>query len=1101
MSGVGAGRGRGASLVGPRGGRRGALAAVLLASALAAPAGAQVSASAVIRGEVRDSAGAPVPGAEVSLRAEGAGGALVRRGVTDSAGRFVLVGLPAGGPYELTVQGLGLSPSSLSSLHLAAGESRRVDVRLTARPVALPGITAAVAGDMIFSGTRTGAATVLEERALESAPLVDRNITALSVLSPLVAVQGDALSVAGQNARFNALRVDGALSGDAFGLSPNGVPGGHANAKPLPLDAVRQYAVLVAPYDVRHSGFTGGLLSVATRQGGESWTGSGFVYYRDAAFGPPDAGSELIGADDRGTEADLRTELAGLTTGGPLGRARVFVAAELERRRRPLPGMHIGAADPRLLRVDADSVAAMATILEERYGLDAGSTGAYPLENPLANLFARVDVPVAGDHDLTTRYNFISAEDDLPVRHLGFDAYQLGSLASRVESHTHALTARLASRFGERTENEVLVNVQRTADATVAATEAPLVEVRLRAAGDGGTFAREVQAGGDPLANRSRLDQAVVQVADNLSHTAGDHLLTVGADGTYFGMRRKWLPASRGIWRFDGVGALAANAPSSFERLVLTEGADPDVEVSLLQLAGYLQDEWRVSGTLTLTLGLRLDLPLALSRPGYNRDAALVTGIVTDRPPAGAPLFSPRVGFNWSPRWTPRTQLRGGAGVFTGLPPLAWIVDAYANTGLRTAFLRCEGAAAPALDVAAAPTTCADGAEPGNPELVFFADDFRFPQDLRVSVGVDRALPWGLVATVEALYTRALHQVAIEDLNLGPTVDDSVAGIPEALGNRPLFGLPRLIPDRFGIMEPGLRWGAYGRVLRIGNRSRNAALAVAVELQRRFTDRLDLRLAYTHNRGVDTRSLLHPDAALNYGMTAIRADPARPEVAPTAFDRPHRVVGSVRARLAGWGEGLDAMAVYVGQSGLPYSYVFESDMNGDGFPGPGVAQSAYNDLFYMPASPAEVPAAIVSTSMIFQLAALEGCLGEAQGRIVARNACRTPWSNRLDLRLSQELRTPLGEVRLTADLMNALNLLSDEWGLVHTVPPVVPIFRIERRAGCPGLGCALGNPVIGAYTGPRRLDSATGLAVAARPYVRALPDSHWRAQLGVRISF
>jgi len=150
--------------------------------------------------------------------------------------------------------------------------------------VAVPGIEVVAAADMIFSGTRTGAVTVIEERAIVSLPTVERDFVAFAALSPMVAIEEDAISIAGQNSRFNNLRVDGALAQDVFGLSPSGVPGGQAKAKALPIEAVRQYSVLVAPFDVRQSGFTGGLLNATTRSGGDAWHATGFGYFRDDSF-------------------------------------------------------------------------------------------------------------------------------------------------------------------------------------------------------------------------------------------------------------------------------------------------------------------------------------------------------------------------------------------------------------------------------------------------------------------------------------------------------------------------------------------------------------------------------------------------------------------------------------------------------------------------------------------------------------------------------------------------------------------------------------------------------------------------------------------------
>ena len=1091
------------------------LACVLLPPSAGA---AQVSTTAVLRGEVRDSLGGPVAAAEVLLRDTAQ--EVLAGTETDDEGRFLLLGLPPGGPYTLTIRHLGFADTDRTNLHLEAGQTRRLDITVRSTPLELGSINVTTAADLVFSGTRTGAATVIEERAIESLPSIERDFVGFAALSPMVSIEQKQISIAGQNTQFNNLKVDGALAQDVFGLSPSGVPGGQAGAKALPIDAVRQYSVLVAPYDVRQSGFTGGLLNATTRTGGDRWTATGFGYYRDDFFGGTREAAAVRGSNDPGEVSDFRSEIFGVTAGGPLPLdSKLFVAAEIERRRRPVPGFNVGSADPLRTQVVPDSLARLQQIASEAFGMEAGDFDAYTLENPLGNAFARLDIPLSDAHGLTLHYNWISAEEDLGATRFGFDAYEMSSNGLRLESQTHAAMARLSSRLGEHTTNELLLNVQRTADATrspAASLGMPEVEVFVTSSVDSATYGRRVQFGADVLAQANELDQTVIQLTDNLGFAVGDHYFTTGVDAAVFSVRRLFLPAVNGTWRFRSLAELEANEAYSYERLVLDETADPDVRLSMLQVAGFFQDEWSVSRDLTLTMGVRLDLPVTLSRPGYNRTAEFETGVVTDRLPSGNPLFSPRIGLNWSPETTWRTQIRGGLGIFSGRPPLAWIADAYANTGLRTSLLQCQGVfppdpldprfPAPGLTTGPLPEGCAAGntsAPVPERNITFFDEDFRYPQDVRASLAVDQELPGGFVASVEALYTRALYQVALEDINLALPVVDPLPenGYTDGYGNRQYFGIPLTTGNRFGIMAPVRRYEGYGQILRVGNRSRNAALAVATEVQRRFSDRLDLRAAYTYTRAVDVRSLLYADAALNYGSTPIRFDPARPETRASAFDRPHRVLGSVWTRLLEWGDGLDMTIMYVGQAGTPYSYVYETDMNGDGYPGPGAVAGAYNDLLYVPWGFSDTPLSLASKGLMAQLIRQEECLSEAMGTIVGRNTCRTPWSHRLDFRLAQGIRTPFARVRIVGDIMNVLNLINPEWGLVRIAPDNVPVLNTNYRAGCPGFGCSLASPITGFYVGPRRRNPETGGIRAELPYIVSLPESQWRAQIGLRVEF
>lgn len=93
---------------------------------------AQDTTSALV-GAVRDSARAPVVAATIV--------ASRMRVITDSAGRFSLVGLPAG-RVTVSVRRLGFEPADLV-LDLVAGRRDSLFVTLVALPLELPGVTAA----------------------------------------------------------------------------------------------------------------------------------------------------------------------------------------------------------------------------------------------------------------------------------------------------------------------------------------------------------------------------------------------------------------------------------------------------------------------------------------------------------------------------------------------------------------------------------------------------------------------------------------------------------------------------------------------------------------------------------------------------------------------------------------------------------------------------------------------------------------------------------------------------------------------------------------------------------------------------------------------
>ena len=1069
--------------------------ALLLASVAALSA--QSVSTAGIRGTVTDTAGSPIATAEVVLSDTATGRSA--RTLTNGEGRYVIPSFAPGGPYVLTVSALGWGTAERRNVYLEIGQSRVVDITLTDQPVALDAIEVSTARDLVFSPSRTGAATVIEERAIRTLPNIERDFIRFAELSPLVSIDEEAISIAGQNNLYNNIQIDGALNQDVFGLSPSGVPGGLANAKALPIEAVRQYRVLVAPFDVRHSGFVGGLLNAVTKAGTNEWSATGFAYYRDGDF----LGSTEV---DGAAVSDFSTQLAGFTIGGPIVRDRLhmFVAGEFERRNRPTPGFSLGVADTIRLGVHPDSLARLSSILQDRYAVDAGTAEEFTLENPLSNVFARLDYRVGDRHNLTLRHNYVGAENDVAVNRFSFDAFEYSSNGSRFESGTHSTMVQLNSRLTDDISMEALVSYQRTRDASRPRSRFPQVEVDVTSDLGGSELSRRVRVGADVLSQANELAQDIVQVSDNLSRSVGAHLFTLGVDGQYTRVEHLLVPSFLGAYRFDDLASLETNRPSSFDRTLLRDGVEPAIEFSTLQLAAYGQDEWSVTDDLTLTFGLRLDMPVSLSTPEFNRDVLVDFGIANDRLPTRNVLFSPRVGINWSFPGRYETQLRGGVGLFTGRPPFVWLANAFANSGMRTRLLTCEGGSTPAFEpLERSPTQCLSSQGAGEDRsVVVFDEQFHYPQDFKTSVAVDQELPWGVVATFEALYTKAIHQVALQDLNLGRRVmgTDTLGGFDERFGDRDYFGQP-IVEGTFGAYLPNRVVDTYDHVIRVGNVGKNSTFAASIELQRRFSERLDLRGAYTFTRSVDVRSLQYPDATLNYGLTPIRADPDRPELSYSAWDRPHKVLLSAWSRLLDWGDGLDLTLLYIGQSGRPYSYVYESDLNGDGYPGPGAAADAYNDLLYVPINFSDLSGTVATRVLTLQLRELDPCLGRSAGGIIPRNFCRTPWTNQLDMRLSQGLRLGGSTLRIEADLINVLNLVNQEWGLVEIAPPLVPVMRgYDRPCVDPPVCLSPEGPIIMTYSGPRRTGAEGGVA-ADVPYALSLPDSQWRAQIGLRWSF
>ena len=882
--------------------------------------------------------------------------------------------------------------------------------------------------------------------------------------------------------------MDGALNQDVFGLSTNGVAGGRAGGRVIPLEAVEQFQLEVAPFDIRQSGFTGGALNAVTRSGTNEFETSAFGFFR---------GSGLVGElviDDVSTVPELSTSRAGFTAGGPIrrDRAHFFIAGEWERVRQPPTGFHVGESDPLRLSLVADSVARMRSLLQG-FEVDPGAASSFGLENRLANLFARFDWEMGERHDAMFRYSFAVAQDDTDPNRLPGDAYELSSNGTAIRSRSHSAVFRLVSSLGNRLSNELSANVQILSDDENASAAFPQVKVRVDGEVGDLFVTRDVRAGAQFFAQENGLRQTVVQLSDNLSHDVGDHQLLIGASGTLFDFDRNFVPGVLGSYEFNSLEDLALNRPSRYEVTIPNSAQGGNPEFAVWEWALYAQDEWEAHERLTLRAGLRMDVPVFGGRPEPNLELQRELEIHQGELPNAGFTWSARAGLNWRP--FDGTQLRIGTGLFTGRPAFAWLANAFQNNGLALTTLVCRDDRAPAFDPSQpAPTECNGGPGVGTspPIINYFDRDFRFPQDWRTMFALDQRLPGGVVLSASWISNIARRQIFITNENLGRM---SNAGFSPGFGftGRHVWGQP--VEDLEEVLFVGGRISdLFGPVLRVGNRNGNYAYAATIEMRKNFGSALELRAGYSLTRSADLQDLLTIDVTSNYATTPINFDPNDPVSQRSRFDRPHKVVASAQARFLPRFGGTVVSVLYSGQSGVPYSYVYGGDVNGDGFPGPRASGLA-NDLIYVPVVSSGLPGSIVTQGLWEGILAEEDCLLEQLERILARNTCDTPWANRLDLRVSQTITARGLSADLTADVLNVLNLLDPSWGVVHVANPVVQLFRVRRY----DTELATIEELRAYFTGGVRRDRETGRPRGARPLAPEVPTSQWRAQLGLRV--
>jgi hypothetical protein len=247
------------------------VASVGLAGFVASPAFAQ-EVSSSIRGSV-DSGGSPIGGASVTVTHEPSG---TRATTTTSGdGTFNAGGLRIGGPFTVSVSAPGYEDARVTDVYLQAGQPFRLPIRMEAASEIV--VTAqSLSGARI---TSQGPITALDRVAIEGVASINRDIRDIARRDPFVTIDSAnsrTIEIAGNNGRLNRFSVDGIQISDDFGLNNGGLP---TNRGPVPLDAIEQLSVKVAPFDISEGDFQGGAVDVVLRSGGNDFTGSAFYTY------------------------------------------------------------------------------------------------------------------------------------------------------------------------------------------------------------------------------------------------------------------------------------------------------------------------------------------------------------------------------------------------------------------------------------------------------------------------------------------------------------------------------------------------------------------------------------------------------------------------------------------------------------------------------------------------------------------------------------------------------------------------------------------------------------------------------------------------------
>lgn len=1017
-------------------------AVIFLAFSLTAPAlWAQVNTSG-IRGAVVGSDGAPIAGAEVTLVHTPSGNTSTAR--TNSSGEFAFTGLRVGGPYQVVALAEGYSPQEIIDIFLSAGKNQRVPVRLQqieGEEITIEGVAP--------TPRNTSPRSVFDAQIIDSLPTIGRDPKDIARLTPEVYLDGDAsaMSIGGNNNRFNSVTIDGIRQDDDFGLNANGYP---SQRSPISIAAIEEIAVETTPFDVRYSRFVGGNVNIVTKSGTNEFHGQVLGAFANESL----TGSQ---SEEDELEIDFREARWGLTVGGPIVKDKVHFFVGLEGLAATTPSS-VGAAGSGAANevgsVSQEDLSEVQRIANDVYGFDAG-VPSQSLDEDDLKLIAKIDWAINDKHRLSAKYQRTSGN----VVRDGFSNDRILSLTSNWYDQDETLNAFALKVFSNWTDQ--LSTEAEFSGKLVANRQNPLngnefMEAEIGTE-DGGT----IVLGPDVFRHANRLDNDTFHAKIEANYLLGRHLITGGVEYDVLDVFNLFVPFSRGAVEYDSITDFEAQMPSSifYQNAISNNPDDGAADWGYGVLGFFLQDQFELNPRVTVQAGVRAEVYQAPTEEiNPNENFLARHGFSNTETVNGKFIAQPRLGVTFTPR--PRVNLRGGLGLYSGGSPNVWISNSYSNDGVNVdGEFSNDPSVIGGFNGREIPVAMQMALEAGDGNVDAIDPDFNIPSTWKAAAGIDYSFDVpqlgdsgkGFALKVDYVYSRVRDGIKWKDLRRNLSIEGFENNTPVGtlIDGRPFYDNDDSDGSQFNsrrgvdMLLTNTREG-YGHTLSL---SINKRMPWGMQLYGAY--------AYTNNKeispGTSSRSVS------NYGQGAV-VDPDNPPLATSNYERRHRVIGAwslsrpliadfVGASRRAWNVGKPAPKAWTDtntsfavffetRSGQPYSYTFGGNRDDLArlFGEEREFSRRNRMLFYVPRGDGADNVVLDGINRAeFARFLRDTGLDEYEGQIVPRNAFRSPWVTRVDLRFSQEIPNPVQghRAKLVFDVQNVGNLLNSDWGRVE----------------------------------------------------------------------
>ncbi len=416
----------------------------------------------------------------------------------------------------------------------------------------------------VIESTRTSAATTLDERTVETLPILGRKFEDLLTLTPGVSIvqgpDGDEITFAGQRGIFNNISLDGGdYNNGFFGEQA----GGQRAAIDITLDAVKEFQVIATGAPAEFGRTAGGVVNVITKSGTNTPHGSLFYFQRLES---------LTGELSDGTNLDgFHREQFGGTFGGPIKTDKAFFFGAVEGITgdfsRPNLGRQLGdtacpVANPTvpqneaLINGNADCQrTALLSFFNTRLGMDES----LPIEHPVQTVavLGKFDINASPSNSLSASWNFNHSRKENET----FDVATYGPSANGIEGDPARINVGNLNWFttlSDRVLNE--------AHFTYSREKRPRTAAASNLAADTGMGFSPTFRFGNPFFLQPAVDELIwrTQIKDNLTIVRGAHTIKAGGEWMHTLNDQVFRGFFTGRYIFDSVtGFLRYAAPAA----------------------------------------------------------------------------------------------------------------------------------------------------------------------------------------------------------------------------------------------------------------------------------------------------------------------------------------------------------------------------------------------------------------------------------------------------------------------------------------------------------------------------------------------------------